>query len=216
MRTHVAIQIRLEFGGKETLHSTLRRFASETPGWKFPPKESEDYQEHHDGSAGFVVSQTITGLERAAVAIAQRTKGRANSFCVPNIVPGDKSSLTLNQYNAIGGRFAGDFRRFIQKKKIGSLKIIGPEIGLPQIISARKCRKFFDAWLRSPAPTSHPSDIWVLDQFTCATFRYRASVNLYDLETHLVRDRGWDDKSAAWAVRRIQTGLDILQVNRRF
>lgn len=162
------------------------------------------------------MSQAIDGIERAAVAIAQRSNRSVNRFYVPNIVPRDKSSLTLSEYNAVGKRFADDFGCFITKESIGALTIIGPEIGLEQIISAPKSRRLFEAWLNSPTPTSHPSDILALDRFICAAFRYRARVNLYDLELHLVRDRSWDPKSAAWTVRRIQAGLDILRVNRRF
>lgn len=216
MKTHVDILIRLNIDQAGSLHAILRQFAAETEGWKFPQKQSEDYQERHDGSAGFVVSEAVDGLERAAVAIAQRDKRRANSFHVPNIVPRDGSSLTLQQHNAIGERFADDLRRFMREKQYsGSLKKIGPEIGLAEIISAPKCRRFFEAWLQTPTPTGHPSDVWLLDRFICAAFQHRAKLNLFDLQKHLVEDRKWRAESAGWAVRRIQTGFDILQVNRK-
>jgi hypothetical protein len=70
VKAHVAIRIHLKIGSKQTLHFILRRFASRVIGWQFPRRQSEEYQGHHEGSAGFVLSQAIDGVERAAVAIA--------------------------------------------------------------------------------------------------------------------------------------------------
>jgi hypothetical protein len=41
-------------------------------------------------------------------------------------------------------------------------------------------------------------------------------VNLWELEKYLIEDHNWGSRDAAWVIRRIQTGLDILNANRRF
>lgn len=217
MKVHIQIRIRLRIESGHSLHDILHHFTREAKGWEFPVKQSNDYQSHHGGQAGFVVCNSVDGLERAAVAVANLNPKRPNSFSVPNIVPRDSPHLSLDQYNAIGKAFAESLQTFLRANKyIGDVSVVGPDIGLTEIVSGAKCRQLFEGWLNAPTPTSHPSDVWLLDRFTCAVFRHNAKVNLYDLERHLAEDRKWDKKSAAWAVRRIQTGLDILTVNHRF
>lgn len=55
MKTRVEIRVRLKLKESATLHGVLSRFARETKGWKFPVKESEDYERGHDAPAGFAV-----------------------------------------------------------------------------------------------------------------------------------------------------------------
>jgi hypothetical protein len=53
VKAHVEIKIRLKPKNGESLHDILRAFAGKTKGWRFPQKESEDYQLMHRGPAGF-------------------------------------------------------------------------------------------------------------------------------------------------------------------
>ena len=217
MKAHIEIRIRLDLALGKTLHDVLRHFARRNKGWKFPPKQSKSYQNHHGSPAGFVVCDSVEGLERAAVALANLDPKHPNSFRVTNIVPRNCSGLTLDQYNAIGKAFAGSFQRFLrQSNDKGNVEIVGPDVGLPEIIRATKCRHFFEAWLQTPTPTVHPSDIFALDRFTCAIFRYGSRVDLDRLARHLIEDRKWNSDSAVWVVRRIQAGLNVLAVDRRF
>jgi hypothetical protein len=217
MKTHVEIRIVLKLPVGKTLHDVLRAFAKSTRGWKWPLKESKDYQSSNDGQAGFVVSDSIKGLERAAVAVACLGPTRLNSFGVMNIVPTRSSSLSIDQYNAIGLTFAESFRRFLRTtKQGGKVEVEGPDIGLPQIVRAPKCRRIFEQYVRKSDPCSHPSDIHYLDLFICSLFRYRAYVRLDLIETYLIVDETWKPEDAAWVTRRIDTGLEVLKINRRF
>ena len=217
MLAHVEIRIRLNLDKAQTLHGVLRLFARDTPGWKWAPKQSKDYQSFHKGSAGFVISDSIKDLERGAVAIANVQPKHPHSFRVTNIVPQDCSSLTMDQYNSIGTRFAADFRTFLREGTAkGTVSVTGPKLGLAEIIPGARCRHFFECWLQTPTPTGHPSDIYALDRFICALSRYGSNVNLDRLARHLVEDRRWKSDSAIWTIRRIRAGLDILQVDRRF
>src|SRR5687767_9667420 len=112
MNAHVEIYIRLELDGGKTLHDVLREFSEKTKGWEFPLENSLDYQKGHGYPAGFVISNSIKGLERGAVGIANLDRSRLNRFRVTNIVPRDSWKLTMDQYNAIGISFAKHFRRF--------------------------------------------------------------------------------------------------------
>ena len=217
MKTHVEVRIRLSLNNGKNLHDVLRRFALKTEGWKWAPKQSKDYQSSNGGPAGFVISDSIQGLERAAVAVANVNPKHPNSFCVTNIVPQECSSLTLEQYNAIGLAFARQFGSCLPKDGVrGVVKIAGPDKKLEDIISGAKSRRLFESWLHAPAPLSHPSDLYLLDRFICHLFRHPGAVRTYELEPYLIQDRGLKFDVARWVVARIETGLELLRVDRRF
>jgi hypothetical protein len=217
MVVHVKIRLRLKLKKTEKLRAVLQTFAKQSPGWKWAPKQSADYQKMHQGPAGFVICDSVQGLARAAVAVANVDEKHPHSFEVTNIVPQESFSLTMSEYNSIGTVFCKTFKSFLKSsRRNGVVTMVGPEIGLNEIITAPRCRWFFEKWLQSPTPTSHPSDVRKLDNFCCAMFRYGADVDLNHLGRHLVDDRKWQSDSAAWAMERIQTGLDVLKANLRF
>jgi len=222
MKAYVEIQIRLNLSNGETLHDVLRQFARDTEGWMFPAEESETYQKHIGNEAGYAVCHAVEGLERAIVAIASATSKRPNSFYVPNIVPQDCSQITVEQYNAIGLAFTRDFGSWLRKGLFhGNVRSSNPSKTLADIIPAQKCRMYFERYLNCPSwnPSSiriHPSDIEKLDVFICALVRYAASVKTHEVERYLVEDLSWKPEDAAWVRCRIDAGLDILAVDRKF
>jgi hypothetical protein len=209
------IRLHLKFKGEETLHEVLGEFAKSSKDWRFPVAQSQDYQTMHRSAAGFASAHAVKGVTRAAVAIANTNAKHPTSFRVTNIVPTERSSLSLDEYNAVGKAFVATFRRFLASRKRGErIETEGPEIGLEHIIRAPKCRRLFEAYLKTPTPTGHPSDIYVLDQFICAISRGGVSLDVDRLARHLVTDRKWSPESARWLAGRIETGLEILKVNR--
>ncbi len=219
MRTHVEIEIDLQLQNGESLHDVLRAFAKTSSGWVFPKEASEDYLKHHGSAAGFACSVSVPRIERASVALANLNPKHPNRFQVTNIIPAGTLHLNVEQYNAVGLKFAEDFRHFLrasQSQTRGQVKVTGPERGLPSIIPGAKCRAIFEAWLHSPTPTSHPGDVELLDRFICAAFRHQPKLNIYEIEQYLIEDQKWNAKDVAWAVRRIQTGLDVLRTNKRY
>jgi len=222
MKAHVKILIRLELSEGETLHDVLRRFAQDTGGWQFPERESETYQDNIDKAGGYVVCNSVKGCEPAIVAFATEQSKRPNTFYVPNIVPRECSQLTIDQYNAVGLAFARDFRMWLKKSPFeGSVHCTHTNKTLADIIPGQKCREFFERYLKSSIwdsrslPT-HPSDIEKLDVFICAVFRYSADVRSDEIERFLIVDRKWKPADAAWVRTRIDTGLDVLKIDRRF
>jgi hypothetical protein len=222
MKAHIEIQIRLNLNKGETLHDVLRQFARDTDGWKFPEKESETYQNHIGGAGGYVVCDAIKGIERALIAIAITKSRPANNFYVANIVPQDCFQLTIDQYNAIGSAFARSFGNWC-RRNAGESRVhsSNPIKTLANIIPAEKCREYFERYLRcaiwdSTTIPAHPLDIEKLDVFICALFKYGADVRSDEIERFLIVDRQWKPEDAAWVRTRIDAGLDVLKVNRRF
>lgn len=217
MKAHVEIYIRLDLAGEKTLHDVLREFAAKTKGWTFPLESSLDYQKGNAAPAGFVISDSVKGLERGAVAIANLDHDHLNRFRVPNIVPRDSCHLTMNQYNAIGTSFAKNFRHFLRMNKYpGVVTMSGPEKKLSDIIRAEKCRKLFEAWLHTPTLISHPGDIQALHVFICELFKYGSDARSYEIGQFLIEDRGLKPKVANFVAAEIEKGLAILTVNRSF
>jgi hypothetical protein len=222
MKTHVEIQIRLKRSNGATLHDVLRQFAHDTSGWRFPENESETCEKHIGEPAGYVFCEAVESLERAVVVITTAKSKRLNDFCVPNIVPQNCSELTVEQYNTIGAAFARDFGKWLKTSAFeGSVRCSNPTKMLTNIIRAGKCRKYFERYLNcsiwdSTSLPVHPSDIEKLDVFICALVRYGADVRSDELESYLVVDRKWKVADAAWVKRRIEIGLDVLKVDRKF
>jgi len=217
MKAHVEICLRLDLADGKTLHDVLREFAAQTEGWTFPPENSLDYQKGHGAPAGFVISDSVKGLERGAVAIANRDEKHPNRFRVPNIVPRECSHLSMDQYNAIGMAFAKAFHRFLKISKTGGVvKVTNPNKELADIIQGEKCRKLFEVWLHSPTPISHPADVEKLYIFICALFRYHSDARSYEIEQYLIEDRKWKPADARFVASEIEKGLTLLRINQKF
>jgi len=217
MKAHIEIRVRLKLNDGATLHGVLSRFAQQTKGWKYPAKQSQEYEQGHEAPAAFAVCDSVPGLERAAVALANLNPKHPNSFRVTNIVPKAFSSLTLDQYNAIGLAFARDFARWLRTSGWrGTVETVGPDRTLADIIPGAKSRRLFEAWLQTPTPLSHPSDLNALDVFICHLFRHPGTVRTYEIESYLTQDRGWKPADAHWVTSRIEAGLVLLRVDRRF
>lgn len=216
MKAHVEIKIRFRRIPTGGLHEVLRQFA-QTEGWAFPKEQSEEYQRHHGRNAGFAVCLPRGELPCAAVAVANLDLNHPKTFRVPNIVPRECSSLTLDQYNAVALAFAHEFRDWLKRGSLGgSVEVVGPSRTLADIMPGEKSRKFFEAWLRTPTPVSHPSDLDALNRFICHLFRHRGTTRIWELESYLVDDQNWKPETARWVVARIEAGLELLRVDRKF
>ena len=222
MKAHVEIQIRLNLNEGETLHDVLCQFARDLKVWTFPLAESETYQTHIGGEGGYLVCQPGKGIKRALVAIAAARARHPNTSYVANIVPQDCFQLTMAEYNTIGLAFARDFQKWLKNSPFaGSVHCTNEHKTLADIIRGEKCRELFERFLKwsiwdSRSLPTHPSDIKKLDVFICALFRYGADVRSDEIERYLVVDQKWQPADAAWVRNRIETGLDVLRVDRNF
>jgi hypothetical protein len=199
------------------LHQILSMFARDTGGWHFPRDKSEDYQRGHGNPAGFVICVNRDQLPPAAVAVANVDANQPRTFQVPNIVPRECSSLSLDEYNGISRAFTADFAAWLKSSSLGgNVETVGPVKTLTDIIRGEKSRKFFEAWVRTPTPLSHPSDLHALNIFICHLFRHPGKTRTYEIESYLVSDLNWTRGAARAAVARIDAGLELLRVDRRF
>ena len=216
MKAHVEIKVRLGQLPEGGFHEILNFFTRETEGWRFPRDSSEEYQRHNGRPAGYVIL-IRDGSEKAAVAIANLDARHPNTFRVPNIVPRANSGLTIDEYNAIGIAFADAFRHWLKRRPFrGTVEVVGPNRTLADVIPGERTRKFFENWLHTPTPVSHPSDLYALDRFICHLFRHPGRTRVWEIEGYLIYDLSWKPETARWVVARIYAGLELLRADRKF
>ncbi len=192
----------------------LKTFCISLNSYEFLDKESEDYSKNINGRGYSIYSLRTPDTEPAAIAIAEKTE---RSLYVSNIVPKEKSKLSMSEYNAIALKFYNAFKPFLRgsKSSVG-LTISNEVIGLDKIIRGEKTRQYFEHYLSAYPLSFHPLDIERLDFFICALKKYHTKVNLQYLKGYLISDLSWDEKDASWCINRIEIGLDILEANMKF
>lgn len=214
MKVHQEIVVTSKNFEDEQIVEAIERLGSEMPHWILYPEKSAEYRKLCNAPSCCVVFNH-NEIPKSAVHITLRKKG---TFYAPNIVPLEISELSLDQYNAVASRFVTDLRAYLRKSKISiSVSLSSSNIGLTDIISGKLPRQFFQCYM-SQYPTSyHPLDIQRLDRFICALVRYsRNKMDFERLEHLLIEDFGWQPNDAAWCRRRVETGVDVLKVYRRF
>ena len=194
---------------------TLKAFADASPHWSFMEKESTEYT-HRVGTPGcmIILSTRNTG-GYPAVGIVKRKDGE---YYVANVVPGIPGALSMAQYNEIADRFVADFRIFLRESGAPLLiSITRGELELEKIITSAKAREYFHRYLLLYPRSRHAADVERLDAFICALSKYSRKAIPFDrFERYLREDLSWDEQDARWCRERVETGCEILRVNKRF
>ena len=214
MKAFREILIRVKDLTDSEIVELFKSFCNSSNFYEFLDKESEDYSNNINGRGYIIYSLRTPDTEPAGIAIAKKTE---RSLYVSNIVPKEKSRLTMSEYNAIALKFFNDFKPFLRRlKSLVDLTISNEIIGLDKIIPGEKTRKYFERYLAAYPLSFHSLDIERLDFFICALKKYHSKINLQYLKEYLIYDLSWNEKDASWCVNRIETGLDILEANMKF
>lgn len=213
MKTYIEVSIVSRYEDHDDFISALREFATSVDGWEYLGEQSKEYATH-TGEPSCVILR-VGNTRSPAVAIANRS---GNSFYVANIVPKEGGRMSMQEYNQVAGDFARDLRKYAKSVGLNlAVKATSESIGLQGIISGNKCRELFERYLNLHPTSYHPRDIERLDAFICCLARHaRKSVDLELLKGWLLQEKEWSDKDATWCVDRVDTGLSILKVNRRY
>lgn len=210
---HKELTIKGRNKSAEDLVRTIKDFCAASSDYAFLSSESEDYQRGINNIACMIAetsSAVYPGLAFAA--------SGATSLHLTNIVPKHVSQIFIKEYNEIAARFAECLSRFVKDRKLG-IRIVATsdELTLAAAIPGEKTRELFNRYLALYPTSYHRCDIDRLDTFICAAFRYcRQNIDVDRLRRYLVEVLKWDKKDADWCGDRIETGLDILRVNKRF
>jgi hypothetical protein len=134
-----------------------------------------------------------------------------------NIVPKHVSQIFIKEYNEIASRFANSLNQYSRQQRLGIRAVTtSEELTLPASIPGKRTRELFNRYLALHPRSYHRCDIDRLDTFICAAFRYCRSLDVHNLRRYLVEILKWDEKDANWCCDRVETGLDILRINKLF
>lgn len=213
METYIEVSIVSRYEDHNDFIGALREFATSVDDWEYLGTQSEEY-----ASVTGEPSCAILRLGNAHSPAIAITNKSGNTFYVANIVPKESGRISMHEYNQVAGDFAHDLRKYA--KSVGldlEVKATSESIGLNGIITGTKCRGLFEQYLNLYPASYHPLDIKRLDTFICCLSRHAKNrVDLALLKGWLLQEKGWSDKDASWCVDRIDTGIAILDVNRKY
>jgi hypothetical protein len=213
MKTYIDVLIVSEYEDKKDFIEILKEFGNHAAAWAYLEEQSKDYA----SQTGEPSCLILRNGNKFSPAIAITNK-RGNTFYIANIVPKESWRMSMTEYNEIVSEFAQDFKEYIRKHRVkAAIKTTKEEIGLKEIITGKITRQLFERYLSLHPTSYHPLDIERLDAFICGVSRYsRQHIDLDLLKGWLIEEEGWSEKDAWWCVERIETGLAVLRVNKRF
>lgn len=209
---HKELAVQGKSKNPEDLVGVISDFCTATDGYTFLTKESKRYQRGTNQVACMIADTSSAVYPALAFAASEDFK-----LHLTNIVPKHVSQIFIKEYNEIASHFADSFNKFCKQHKLGTRVVTSSEeLTLPTAIPGKKTRELFSRYLALYPTSYHRCDIDRLDTFICAAFRYCRRLDVDKLRRYLLEVLSWDGQDANWCCDRIETGLDILKVNRRF
>lgn len=196
----------------------VESFAQSTSGWSFPKRKSHQYASLCGVPSCCLIHESSTFPKAAIHLTLHTTKRKVSSIYMPNIIPLDGSSLTRSEYNGISLKFARELRLRARHDKISIQVILSrASLGLREVIGGKVTWKLFQRYMCLFPESNHPNDLARLDMFICAIFRYsKRPFDLDAFEFLLCEELGWSREMALRCRARIEIGLDVLAVSRKF
>lgn len=190
-----------------------RAFCGSSTNWDYLEEQSEHYSDNAGCPSLALLFTAWNGKLKPSVLI---TKDEHGVYYVSNIVSSTSGSFSKDEYNFIAKRFGLDFRRYIKSFNVPiTLKIPSVNKSLRHIIKSKVARDAFNAYLSQNPLSHHPLDIQRLDIFTCILFRRaREKVNFDYFERYLLEDLNWQPEQARWCRNRVETGWEVLEMDR--
>lgn len=212
-KIHKELTLKGRYKNAADLVQIIKDFCAASSDYSYLTKQSKDYQRGINAVCCMIADTTFTVYPGLAFAASGDT-----SLYLANIVPKHVSQIFIKEYNEIASRFAENFGQFAKERKLGvRIFTTSDKLTLAVAIPGKKTRELFTRYLALYPTSYHRCDIDRLDTFICAAFRYcRKNIDVDRLRRYLVEILKWEHKDASWCCDRIETGLDILRVNKRF
>lgn len=211
--TYIEVTMLSHYEDHDDFISALKAFATNVDKWNYLDSQSNEYASVIGEPSCAILR--IGNVHNPAVAITNKS---GNTFFIANIVPKEIGQISMHEYNQIARDFARDLRRHAKNAGLRLVvKTTSESIRLSGIITGEKCRGLFEKYLNLHPLSYHPLDIKRLDTFICCLSRHTKNrVDLALLKRWLIQEKGWSDKDASWCIDRINTGIDILDANRKY
>lgn len=213
MKTYKKVLLKTNGLQDKKVLETLEKFAKSSTRWKFLKKESRAYSEGISDSAAQITLDD--GAIYPSVCVA---KQKENIFYVANIIPKALGDISISQYNRFAKDFASDLSKFIKENRSKiKLSISSDNKHIEEIITSKVALKIFNRFMNAYPTSYHPNDVQRLDKFIIVASIYcRKEINLELLEKYFIEDVGWSNDNARWCCNRIETGLQILKLKKKY
>lgn len=198
----------------EMFCTIITGFSNETCGYVLRKDWSMEYASEMQ-SPSYIIQYEYNN--RAADFAITKVK---EEYSLENIMPKEAGKIPYEIAVECAKTFVTDFRKFLKNNSLKDMSISlarKKKLTLENIVHGKETRKFFMKYINGYPLTHHPADIQRLDVFICAASKYcRKSINLDLLHTYLKEVLQWPDSEAKWCCDRIEAGLKILHLNRKF
>jgi hypothetical protein len=217
MKAYQELKLKLKEVSDSEFIDIIINFTQQVKNWTYLEKESKEHiKEHIEETSNSSCILFLDDDHHKPTFLI--TKRKDQFYSIVNIFNSQHGHIPMLEYNALLRHFYQDFKGFIDsnRHKI-SIEISKEEIGLKEIISSLKARGFFEKYLIFSPLSYHPNDIERLDFFICAASRFcKKSIDIEYLERYLIEDLHWTKEDAKWCCNRIEIGLAILKVHKKF
>ena len=196
----------------------VKIFAQSTLGWSYPEDKSQEYATLCGVPSCCLIHEPSTLPKAALHLTSYESKDTSNGVYAPNVIPLNRCSLTMPEYNGIVQQFARALRYRARQDGISiQIHLSKSRLGLRDIISGKVAWRLFQRHISLFPESGHPNDIARLDAFICAISRY--SKHPFDLESFeflLSEELGWSELRASRCRARVEIGLEVLAASREF
>jgi hypothetical protein len=214
MKRHRSLTVSSSASDTSDLARFIEASAQRTSNWACVLEKSREY-EKRCGAASCCVVAEEPGLQRSAVHLSEHKPG---ALRLTNIVPLVLYELDIDQYNAVASAFARMLRsRARTDNRELRVSLTKDTVCLDDVVTGKHPTKFFRQFLAAYPLSGHPSDVDRLDKFICSVSRFsKKPFELDAFQSLLVEELNWPKEKAHWCRSRVEIGLEVLAVYKRF
>jgi hypothetical protein len=214
MKRHRSLTVSSSASDTSDLARFIEASAQRAPDWEFPLDKSRKY-EKLCGAPSCCVVTGEPGLQRSAVHLSEHRPG---SLRLTNIVPLVLHQLDIDQYNVVASAFARMLRSQARaEKRELRVTLTKDTIRLDDVVTGKYPTRFFRQFVGAYPLSGHPSDVDRLDKFICSVSRFsKKAFELDAFQSLLVEELNWPAEKAHWCRSRVEIGLEVLAVYKRF
>ena len=215
MKVYQEVRLTLETTRENELVAFARSFCDEFRRWDWHEDKIGRPSLSSDAPCFSVLYNEFNPAVSPLVHVA---KEQQNIFRVANVTPRDISpdKISMDDYNMIAKRFGLDFRAFTKAHSLGiSIYIPNSDLAFHHLIRNKPARIALEKYLSHPL-RGHERDDDPLHEFTCTAFRRNVQISLEQLKCYLIEDRSLSSRDASELCNKVETGLAVLRVYRRF
>ena len=208
------VQFSTKYISDEEVCKIFIDFANNTKNYTYREKFDREY------TAAMQAPSCFIGYENSKGCVGYAITKRGGKYSLVNIVPRESGFIPSDIASEYAKTFVCDLRKFLKTHSYHNIKISlskRKRIRLEDIIPGKKTRHYFETYLNGYPLTHHPADIQRLDIFICAAHRYsHKAIDIDLIYTYLCNILKWPEEESKWCCNRIEIGLKILKVNKKF